>query len=126
MVIELRPRIGGGICNICLIVQDEYEARHASFSCCREVGEPLATQRRWMGRQTSINTNKRTVLGPKRINAGVQPLNKNLGPSFLRDSLRISNAPSPPDCGETLSDSSDKQKQFECLRGPSPAILSHQ
>ena len=79
-----------------------------------------------MGRQTSINTNKRTVLGPKRINAGVQPLNKNLGPSFLRDSSRISNTPSPPDCGEMLSDSSGERGQFERLRGPLPAILSHQ
>src|ERR1700760_2447797 len=81
---------------------------------------------RWVERQTSINTNKRTVLGPKRINAGVHPLNKNLGPSFLRDALRISDTPSPPDCGEMLSNSSGEQEQFERLRGPLLATLLHQ
>ena len=97
------------MCNICLIVQDECEARHASFSCYKEVDKSLVPRLGWMGIQTSINTNKRTVLGPKRMNAGVQPLNKNLGPSFRRDSLRISNTPSPPDCGEILSNPSGEQ-----------------
>jgi len=60
------------------------------------------------------------------MNAGVQPLNKNLGPSFRRDSLRISNTPSPPDCWEVLSNPSSEQGRSECLRGPLPAISPHQ
>jgi len=34
--------------------------------------------------------------------------------------------PFPPRLWETLSNSSGKQRQFECLRGPLPATLSHQ
>ena len=34
---------------------------------------------------TSMKTNKRTVLGARRMNAGVHPLNRNLTPSSLRD-----------------------------------------
>ena len=80
----------------------------------------------WKGGHTSINTNKRTVLGPKRMNAGVHPLNKNLGPSFRRDSLRISNTPSSPDCAETLSNPFGERRHSEYSRAPLPAILPHQ
>jgi len=60
------------------------------------------------------------------MNAGVQPLNKNLGPSFWRDSLRISNIPSSPDCVKMLSDLLSGRGQSEYLRAPLPAILPHQ
>jgi len=39
----------------------------------------------------SKKTNNSTVLGPRRINAGVQPLNKNMGPSFRNERVRTSN-----------------------------------
>lgn len=39
---------------------------------------------------TSKKTNSSTVLGPRRINAGVQPLNKNMGPSFCNERVNTS------------------------------------
>ena len=37
---------------------------------------------------TSKNTKRRTVFGPRRINAGVQPLKRNLGPSSRNDRVK--------------------------------------
>jgi len=59
------------------------------------------------------------------MKAGVQPLNRNLGPSFRRDSLRISSIPSSPDCAEMLSNPSSKGGMFEYLHAPLLAIVLH-
>ena len=48
---------------------------------------------------TSKKTNKSTVLGPRRMNAGVHPLNKNMGPSFCNDRRKTSRGLALPDCG---------------------------
>lgn len=46
---------------------------------------------------TSKKTNRSTVYGPRRRNAGVQPLNKNIGPSFWNERERTSNGLAFPD-----------------------------
>jgi hypothetical protein len=46
---------------------------------------------------TSKKTNNRMVLGPRRLNAGVHPLNRNMTPSSRSERLRIPTMPMLPD-----------------------------
>lgn len=47
---------------------------------------------------TSKNTKRRTVFGPKRINAGVQPLKRNFGPSSRKDRVKTLIGVTSVDC----------------------------
>ena len=62
---------------------------------------------------TSKKTNISTVLGPRRMNAGVHPLNKNMGPSFCNDRRRTSRGLALPDYD---TDQSKKTKQRTVIR----------
>jgi hypothetical protein len=64
------------------------------FSCCKDVECVF-----WENTEsfTSKKTNNRTVLGASRMNAGVQPLKTNIGPSSRRDRTSTST-------GRTFSD----------------------
>jgi len=45
----------------------------------------------------SKKTNNSTVFGANRTNAGVHPLNKNMGPSFRNERVRMSNGLASPE-----------------------------